>query len=169
MNNNTQIPSGEPAALGEFRGFEVYPMPFFVTLAVEDVVAVANWYQRALGFQAMFTMPAPQGGQPNLIHLRRRKYQDVLLRPTSGTQAQSSSTLTLSFSAEGEVDALAEQAKAAEVLGRSRVEGVFDTPWNTHDLRVTDPVGNVLVFTGRSLNPDPKKHEAWREIFEKAK
>jgi catechol 2,3-dioxygenase-like lactoylglutathione lyase family enzyme len=67
----------EPTTLAEFGGHEIYPMPMFATLAVADVAAVAAWYERALGFATVFRAP-DAGGQPALIHLRRRKYQDLL-------------------------------------------------------------------------------------------
>src|SRR5919202_6523945 len=73
---------GEPISLGEFGGFEVYPMPFFATLECEDVTSTVAWYRDALGFGVMFTGPEI-AGQPSLVHLRRRKYQDLLLRPST--------------------------------------------------------------------------------------
>ena len=62
---------GEPVRLGEYNGFEVYPMPMFATLAAEDPSALAAWYEEALGFVSMFAGP--------VIHLRRAKYQDLLV------------------------------------------------------------------------------------------
>ncbi len=61
----------EPTTLAEFGGHEIYPMPMFATLAVADVAAVAAWYERALGFATVFRAP-DAGGQPALVHLRRR-------------------------------------------------------------------------------------------------
>jgi uncharacterized glyoxalase superfamily protein PhnB len=146
----------DPPALGEFSGHEIYPMPAFATITVADVAAVAAWYERALGFATVFKGPEI-GGQPMLVHLRRHKYQDLLITPSQrgAPAADALSSLTLSFSAEGEVDALAGRARGAEPLGRSSVMGPVDTAWNTRDLRVTDPAGHQLVFTGRNPNADP--------------
>src|SRR5215472_2998249 len=72
--------SGEPTSLGSFNGAEIYPMPMFATLSVADVAAVSAWYQAALGFGVVFSMLGP-AGTPALVHLRRHKYQDVLLVP----------------------------------------------------------------------------------------
>jgi len=148
----------EPARLGEYNGFEIYPMPFFATLTVDDPAAVAGWYQRALGFGTMFAGP--------VVHLRRHKYQDLLLAaprpglpPTTGGPA-------LTFQADGEVDELATRAAAAASLGASRIEGPLDTPWNTRELRVTDPAGHRLVFTSRRSDPDPELHARWKATFE---
>src|SRR5215467_14399556 len=157
----------EPPLLGNYGGHEIYPMPAFATLAVTDVAAVAAWYERALGFSTVFRAPAV-GGQPALVHLRRRKYQDLLLTPAQPGTAPSEapSSLTLSFSVADEVDALAERARAVEPLGRSSIAGPVNTPWNTRDLRVTDPAGHRLIFTGLNPNPDPEQQARIRAMFE---
>jgi catechol 2,3-dioxygenase-like lactoylglutathione lyase family enzyme len=146
----------EPPALGEYNEHEIYPMPAFATIRVADVAGVAAWYERALGFATVFKGPEI-GGQPVFVHLRRHKYQDLLITPaqTGAPAAEAPASLTLSFSAEGEVDELAARARGAEPLGLARVTGPVDTPWNTRDLRVTDPAGHQLVFTGRNPNADP--------------
>src|SRR6185436_7680166 len=121
----------DPEALGEFNGFEIYPMPMFATLAVADVAGVAAWYERALGFGTMFSAPGPEG-QPSLVHLRRRKYQDLLITPLPPGSAtvDAPSSITVSFATGDEVDALAERARAAAPLGQSSIVGPIDTPWN---------------------------------------
>src|SRR5262249_59640129 len=86
-------------------------MPAFATLQVHDVVQVAAWYERALAFRPMFTTPGPDG-RPALIHLRRRKYQDLLLVPAASDAQAGSTSLTLSFSADEDIDALAERARS---------------------------------------------------------
>ena len=157
----------EPPTLGEFNGHEIYPMPAFATLAVADVSGVAAWYERALGFSTVFKGPEV-GGQPALVHLRRLKYQDLLLipAPVGIAPADAPSSLTLSFSVGEDVDALAERARSVEPLGRSAITGPFNTPWNTRDIRVTDPAGHRLVFTGRNANPDPEQQARIRTMFE---
>jgi uncharacterized glyoxalase superfamily protein PhnB len=159
--------SGEPAALGTFNGFEIYPMPMFATLAVPDVASVAQWYQDALGFGVMFTTPGP-GGAPSLVHLRRRKYQDVLVVPGVASAAMTPS-LTISFQADEDVAALAERARAVPALGAAAIVGPIDTPWNTTDLRVTDPAGHRLVFTSRRANPDPEQAARWAAMMDAAR
>jgi uncharacterized glyoxalase superfamily protein PhnB len=156
----------EPPSLGEFGGFEIYPMPMFATLAVADVSGVAAWYATALGFGTVFQAPGGDG-QPPLVHLRRRKYQDLLLVPAASDHAPAGH-LTLSFSVDSDLDALAAQAHAAARHGQSAVIGPVDTPWNTRDLRVTDPVGTRLVFTARNPNPDPEQMARMKAMFEAA-
>lgn len=155
---------GEPESLGEFNGHEIYPMPMFAKIAAGDVAATTAWYEQALGFATVFRGPEV-GGQPALVHLRRRKYQDVLLVPAR-TAGQPSSSLVLNFNADGEVDQLAEKARGVAAVGASAVEGPFNTPWNTRDVNVTDPAGNTLVFTGRNPNPDPEQAARMRAMLE---
>lgn len=155
----------EPVTLGEANGFEIYPMPMFATLAVADVAGVSRWYAEALGFGTVFAAP-PVNGQPSLMHLRRGKYQDLLLVPARNDAAyQPPTSLTLTFQA-SDVDELAAQARAVACVGVSAVEGPLDTPWNTRDLRVTDPAGHRLIFTSRQANPDPKQVERLQKLLD---
>jgi uncharacterized glyoxalase superfamily protein PhnB len=154
----------EPPALGQFGGFEIYPMPMFATLAVADVAGVAAWYEAALGFRTVFAAP-PVDGQPALVHVRRRKYQDLLIVPAAH-DAAAGANLTLSFSVDADLEELAARAHAAERRGLAAVVGPVDTPWNTRDLRVTDPVGTRLVFTARQPNPDPEQVARMKAMFE---
>ena len=156
--------TAEPPSLGVFNGFEVYPMPAFATLQVHEIADVAAWYEKALGFRPMFTAPGPEG-DPVLIHLRRRKYQDLLLIPAASDAQTGPTSLTLSFSADEDIDALAERASSVSSVGRSKVEGPFDTPWNTRDLRVTDPAGHAIVLTSRGADPNPESWAAWQARF----
>ena len=157
--------SAEPEKLGEFNGHEIYPMPMFATISVADVSAVAHWYVAALGFAVVFAAPSASG-QPMLVHLRRRKYQDILVVPARGGQASGAfAGLTLSFATD-DLDAISAQARAAAPLALSAVEGPIETPWNTRDLRVTDPAGNHLVFTTRNENAAPEQVKRMREMLE---
>jgi hypothetical protein len=165
--DSTTDAQGEPADLGEFRGYEIYPMPMFATLSVTDVAGTALWYEHALGFGTVFQAP-PVNGQPSLVHLRRSKYQDLLLVPAGHVAGPAPSSLTLSFHAT-DVDALASRARGVEPFGVSSIEGPVDTLWNTRDLRVTDPAGHRLVFTSRHANPDPAQAERWKAMFDIAR
>jgi hypothetical protein len=97
----------------------------------------------ALDFIVLFTMPGPTG-EPTLVHLRRWRYQDILVRPG---QANPGSGSTLSVSAlAGDLPALVERVRAH---GGGTVEGPLDTPWNTRDVRLTDPDGYRVIYTAR--------------------
>jgi len=160
--------TGEPVTLSEFGGHEIYPMPVFVTLFVRDVRSVAEWYERALGFSVVFQAPAAEGHAPPMVHLRRRKYQDLLILPAHNDGGAGSS-LTVTFNADGEIDALADRARTEPALGVSAIEGPRHTAWNTTDLLVTDPAGHRIVFSARRTSPDPELTARMKALFEKAR
>jgi catechol 2,3-dioxygenase-like lactoylglutathione lyase family enzyme len=154
----TETPSPVPAPAAGAQAppisRAIYGMPMFATLQARDLAATVSWYTDGLGFINLFTMPGPDGA-PLLVHLRRWQFQDLLVRPARGPAtpgdraargpATPGSTCQLSFAAVyGELDALAERARAHAA---GRVDGPADTPWNTRDLTVTDPDGQVVVFT----------------------
>lgn len=163
--------AGEPISFGTFNGFEVYPMPMFATIAVADVAGVAAWYEAALGFRTMFSTPGP-GGTPMLVHLRRSKYQDLLITPLAAPAAASAaapSSLTLTFRADDDPAALADRARAVATVGPSAIVGPIDTPWNTTDVRVTDPAGHRLIFSAARANPDPEQQARWAKLMDQAR
>lgn len=124
----------------------IYGMPAFVTLRVRDLAASRRWYVEGLGFIALAEIPGPSGA-PALIHLRRWRYQDILLVPAGEAGAPAASGLRLTFSAEGaDLDTIVAQARAT---GGGTVEGPVTTPWNTCDVITHDPDGFEVVFTTR--------------------
>jgi len=142
---------------------DIYPMPAFVTLAVPDLDRAVSWYVEGLDFVRLFTMPGPDG-RPVLVHLRRWRYQDILLRlaapgevPPASSAPRTGWTPSVMALAE-ELDALAARARAQ---GSGTVEGPLDTPWNTRDLVTIDPDGNRLVLTAR--RPDGARDEAFSD------
>src|SRR5689334_7833349 len=129
---------------------EIYPMPSFPVLIVQDLQASSKWYQEALGFMHIFTMPGP-GGAPALVHLRWLKYADLLLAmPRDGKNIPEprGAGISLNFTMFGRpdesVDALAGRAKE---YGANIAAGPLDQPWNVRELTVLDPDGYRLVFS----------------------
>ena len=123
---------------------DIYGMPSFVSLDVPDVRDAARWFVGALDFIELFAMPP--GDEPSLIHLRRWRYQDLLLR--SGDHYATVGpgiTLTIAATYE-ELDGLGARARAFEATA---VHGPEDTTWNTRDLRLTSPQGLQIVYTAR--------------------
>jgi len=128
---------------------EIYPMPSFPTLIVKDLEASSDFYQNALGFKHIFTIPGP-GGQPALVHLRWVKYADLLIaRPRDGKElpAPKGVGIALNFNLfdhfGGDIDAFANHAREHE----ADVSGPVNQPWNVREVTVIDPDGYKLVFT----------------------
>jgi uncharacterized glyoxalase superfamily protein PhnB len=135
MNTSTELQTGVTR--------DIYGMPAFVTLVAPDVRAAAAWFTRSLDFIELFAMPPSD--DPELIHLRRWRYQDILIR--RGESPDIGVGIQLSLAADyNELDALAARAARA---GDAHVEGPMDTDWNTRDLAITTPEGLRLVFTAR--------------------
>ena len=128
---------------------DIYPMPMFPMLTVTDLAASARFYQGALSFKLIFTMPGP-GGQPALAHLRWVKYADLLLaRPRDGrpVPAPRGAGVALSFNLfdrfGGDIAALADHARQHG----AHVAGPVTQPWNAREVTVLDPDGYRLIFT----------------------
>jgi catechol 2,3-dioxygenase-like lactoylglutathione lyase family enzyme len=145
---------GEPVVFGQYNGFEVYPMPAFATLEVPDLDAAIAWYEAALGFRPMLVHRGPEE-RAVFSHLRRAKYQDLLVVPGPGAP-EGSTGITITLRADGDPAALAAKARAVAPVGRVTVEGPIDTPWNTTDVRVTDPGGHRLVLTAPNRRATPE-------------
>jgi catechol 2,3-dioxygenase-like lactoylglutathione lyase family enzyme len=128
---------------------DIYPMPSFPTLIVSDLEASSNFYQNALGFKHIFTMPSP-GGQPALVHLRWTKYADLLIATPRGgkelTQPKGVG-VSLNFSIfdhfGGDIDAFAKHAREND----ADVSSPINQPWNLREVTVIDPDGYKLIFT----------------------
>lgn len=128
---------------------DIYPMPSFPLLIVSDLEASARFYQDALQFKHIFTMPGP-GGKASLVHLRWVKYADLLLaRPRDGQPVPEprGAGVSLNFNLFDQfgrdIGAFAEQARQH----RANVAGPVDQPWNVREVTVLDPDGYRLVFT----------------------
>lgn len=128
---------------------EIYPMPSFPMLIVKDLEASSDFYQKALGFKHIFTMPGP-GGQPALVHLRWVKYADLLItgsRDGRDVTEPKGVGVSLNFGLfdrfDGEIDAFAEHARE----NGARLTGPINQPWNVREVTVFDPDGYKLVFT----------------------
>lgn len=127
---------------------EIYPMPAFVNLAVADPDEAARWYAEALGFHTVFLMPGPDG-KTLLAHIRRARYQDVLLarRREEREPGEAGAGVQLYFQFEEDWDAFAALAEQARAVAGRDVEGLITTPWNTRELRVRDRDGYQIVLT----------------------
>ena len=128
---------------------EIYPMPSFPTLIMSDVEASSKFYQNALGFKHIFTMPGP-GGQPSLVHLRWTKYADLLIAmPRDGKQLPEPRGVGVSLNFNmfehfnGDMEAFAKHARE----NGANVTEPIEQPWNVREVTVLDPDGYKLIFT----------------------
>ncbi|TKS96124.1 VOC family protein [Streptomyces lasalocidi] len=137
-------PSAAPAEPAEGVDTSIYGMPSFSTLQVRDLDIAVRWYTEGLGMHLLATMGNREDGTTALVHLRRWRYQDLLLVPAADL-VEYGSGLTLSMAANlRELDELAAQARR---IGLGQVLGPEQTAWGTTDLRTTDPDGHTVIFT----------------------
>ncbi|MVU77961.1 VOC family protein [Nocardia sp. ET3-3] len=137
----------------------IYPMPMFANFLVRDIAAATAFYE-SVGFVALATIAGPDG-TPAVVHLRRMKYQDLLLVP--GETATGSTTV--SFSAGGEDLAALAKALRENAFPNAAITGPADTPWFTSDVTIDDPDGNRIILTApREAELDQAKE--WAKTFE---
>jgi catechol 2,3-dioxygenase-like lactoylglutathione lyase family enzyme len=118
---------------------DYYPMPMFINLGVTDIDVAVDWYQNTLGFREIFR-------GPGMVHLRRDRYQDLLLFPTQASDLNSPGEgIVIQFQA-GEVS-VEEIARKARQQGSSDVDGPLERPWNVREVTVQDPDGYLLRFS----------------------
>ncbi len=122
----------------------IYVMPAFATIETADLAAMKRWYADALGFIVLAELPP--GDRAALVHLRRYRYQDLLLvRGPNSAGTGTELRIRLTFAA-GDED-LETRARRAREVGGGSVEGPAPTRWNTIDLVCHDPDGHVVVLT----------------------
>jgi catechol 2,3-dioxygenase-like lactoylglutathione lyase family enzyme len=140
----------DPPTLGEHGGHLVYAMPAFLRISAADPARTVRFLTEALDFDVMFRGPEV-GGVPFLTHLRRAKYQDLLVLPRRGP-AEPGNTVALCLAVDG-ADALDALAARVRALHPGAVDGPADTPWNAREATVRDPDGNRLVLTAQARAP----------------
>lgn len=137
----------------------VYFMPVFANFVVSDLAAAQEFYH-AMGFATVATIPGPDGS-PQLVHLRRLRYQDILLipgRPSAGT-------VSMTYAAGGEdLAGLADRVRKAAVAG-AEIEGPYDSPWFTTDVTIDDPDGNRITLT-EPRTADRDEAMEWAKSFD---
>lgn len=134
---------GEPQNLGSYNGFDLYPMPSYITLSTSNPENLAKWYIDVLGFGVMFASKQDPEAIPTLIHLRRRKYQDILIVP--GEHEPTSIT----YDASGELSQLAQ--RSAEHGETSKISRNGMAPPMLH---LEDPMGNKISFFDKPTEAD---------------
>lgn len=118
---------------------DYYPMPMFINLGVTDIDVSVEWYQNTLGFREIFR-------GPGMVHLRRERFQDLLLFPTQASDLNSPGEgIVIQFQA-GEIS-VEEIAHKAQQQGSSDVDGPLERPWNVREVSVQDPDGYRLRFS----------------------
>lgn len=136
---------------------EIYAMPAFTTLPVADLSLAVAWYG-SLGFEVLAEMGE---GPMRVVHLRRYRYQDLLLVPASPATTPPASEpasggARINFSHTGPLDDLDTMVAAAREQSTGTVTGPTPTPWHAVEVEAIDADGHVVVMTARSATPPPQ-------------
>ena len=123
---------------------DIYPMPIFCTLTVDDVQKSADWYSKALNFKVIFALNNPETKELNFVHLRRKKYQDILLVQGKTNRDQNVYGIAITFQAWTDIDLLVTQAKENKAV---IVIEPHNTLWNTREVAFQDLDGYRINFT----------------------
>ncbi len=144
------------ASTGAVIDRSIYPMPMFVSWPVRDLEVARRCYHAA-GFITLASIPGPDG-RPQLLHFRREKYQDLLVR--EGRAMPGTTGVTFAAGQE-DLHALADRLRASPDF-EGTLEGPHDTAWFTTDLVIIDPDGNRMVLTAPRM-ADIEAGRAWLE------
>lgn len=147
----SRTPASASAQTADGIDRSVYPMPGFVTFTVADLARSTRWYVDGLGLVVLAELPA-RDATPPLVHLRRHRYQDVLLvvvgPPAEGSEALGRGVQYTVAAGREDLPSRADHARTvAAALPGAAVEGPSRTPWNTVDLVCTDSDGYRVVLT----------------------
>jgi uncharacterized glyoxalase superfamily protein PhnB len=123
---------------------DIYPMPIFCSLIVHDVNASAAWYQHALGFRTIFVLPDAETGKLSFAHLRREKYQDILIGTGHVNKEKNGYGIKIVFQAWSDIDELTHKAKQHDA---TVITEPHDTPWRTREVTFEDLDGYQITFT----------------------
>ena len=131
---------------------EIYPMPAFPKLAVQDLATSTRWYQEVAGFHLIFEIPDSQG-KPLLSHLRWKQYADLLLvLETSNSSSPKGVGVSLTFMLPSDgIDSVSALAAGAQAKGANVLSGPALQPWGTNEVAIADPDGYRLVFGERAI------------------
>lgn len=90
---------------------DIYPMPMFCLLTVENIQKSVGWYIKTLGYRVIFAVQDPLTKENSFVHLRRKKYQDILLRQGKVDKEKNSYGIAVTFQAWYDIDSLTNKAK----------------------------------------------------------
>ncbi len=125
---------------------EFYQMPLFVKLKVTDIEASKNWYKEVLNFNSIFDFNDPNG-DISMIHLRGKKYQDLML--LKATQVNSSDSVNINLFSE-DINTIYQSAieHNTKIIHEPTIQ-----PWNAKEVIIQDIDGHIFTIT-ESINPN---------------
>ncbi|MBP2100419.1 VOC family protein [Enterococcus rivorum] len=133
---------------------EFYPMPLFVKIETASLNDSVRWYQNKLGFISVFDF----SNENNMIimsHLRREKYQDLML--IQADQDKASDSIVINLNVEN-IKEIRSKMDKKEIINELK-----EQPWNVLELTVRSFEGTMISLT-EQINPD----KTFEEVFDQS-
>nr|AUO31659.1 glyoxalase/bleomycin resistance/extradiol dioxygenase family protein [Paeniclostridium sordellii]AUO31753.1 glyoxalase/bleomycin resistance/extradiol dioxygenase family protein [Paeniclostridium sordellii] len=123
---------------------EFYQMPLFVKLKVKNIEDSKDWYSKVLNFHSVFDF-SDANGNISMVHLRGKKYQDLMLLKSPDVKPTDSVNINL-FSNDINVIYKSALNHNTKIIQEPTIQ-----PWNAKELIIEDIDGHIFTIT-ESLN-----------------
>lgn len=130
---------------------DFYPMPLFVKIETANLSDSTDWYQDKLGFISVFDF-SNEEGTIVMSHLRRKKYQDLMLIQTDQPETKDSIIINLNVENINEIRCKMNQYEIVDDLKKQ--------PWNALEITIRSFEGTMITLTEQIDSVKP-----FEEIF----
>lgn len=131
---------------------EFYEMPLFFKIFTNDLEKSKKWYEEKLGFMTIYDLPDPNG-TIIMSHLRREKYQDLMLL-ASDNEKQEISNIVVNLAVKN-IEQIATGFSSNEM-----VSPLTEQPWNAKELTICTPEGLQIT-----LSEQKEKNLSFEEVM----
>lgn len=121
---------------------ELYSMPMFNKILVNDIEKSSEWYQENLSFKSIFKFKNEQN-QVLMEHLRLAKYQDIML--ISGKQFEVGNAVYTNILVPN-IRILKQRISSQYI-----VEDLEEKPWNSIEMTIKDLDNHLITLTQSNI------------------
>lgn len=121
---------------------DFYIMPTFNKIMVNNITESSNWYENFLGFTSLFKFKNEKN-EVIMDHLRRSKYQDIMLIQANNFTVGNGLRLNLSVNNIEEIE--------QKLTKNDIIEPMIAQPWNAIELTIKDCDGYLITLTQATI------------------
>lgn len=121
---------------------DFYIMPTFNKIMVKNIAESSNWYENFLGFTSLFKFKNEKN-EVIMDHLRRSKYQDIMLIQANNFTVGNGLRLNLSVNNIEEIE--------QKLTKNDIIEPMIAQPWNAIELTIKDCDGYLITLTQATI------------------